>query len=70
MNAYSRVLARRHPTLRVNCVDPGYVKTDMTRNSGLLTPEEGGGRVVAVALLPEGGPTGAFFDDGKEASFV
>ncbi|WVZ86518.1 hypothetical protein U9M48_033280 [Paspalum notatum var. saurae] len=70
MNAYSRVTARRHPALRVNCVDPGYVRTDMTRNSGLLTPEEGGGRVAAVALLPQGGPTGAFFDDGKEASFM
>lgn len=71
MNVYSRVLARRHPALRVNCVDPGYVRTDMTRNSGLLTPEDGAGTVVAVALLPEGGPTGAFFDDdGKETSFV
>lgn len=49
MNAYSRVLARRHPALRVNVVDPGYVRTDMTRNSGLLAPDEGGARVVAVA---------------------
>lgn len=70
MNAYSRILARRHPALRVNCVDPGYVKTDMTRNSGLLTPEEGGSRVVSVVLLPDGGPTGALFNDGKEASFL
>jgi (+)-neomenthol dehydrogenase len=72
MNAYSRVLARRHPALRVNCVDSGYVRTDMTRNSGLLTPEEAGGTVVAVALLLVGGPTGAFFDGGagKEISFV
>lgn len=70
MNAYSRILARRHPALRVNCVDPGYVKTDMTRNSGLLTPEEGGSRVVSVVLLPDGGPTGALFIDGKEASFL
>jgi (+)-neomenthol dehydrogenase len=45
MDAYSRiVLARRHPALRVNCVDPGYVRTDMTRNSGLLAPEEAGAR--------------------------
>ena len=71
MNASSRVMARRHPALRVNCVDPGYVRTDMTRNSGLLAPEEGGATVVAVALLPERGPTGAFFDagGGKETSF-
>ncbi|KAF8702812.1 hypothetical protein HU200_032644 [Digitaria exilis] len=68
MNAYSRLLARRHPALRVNCVDPGYVRTDMTGHSGLQTPEEGGARVVAVALLPAGGPTGAFFDAAGEAS--
>ncbi|CAO2043126.1 unnamed protein product [Urochloa humidicola] len=70
MNAYSRILAREHPELRVNCVHPGYVKTDMTIHSGLLTPEEGGSRVVMVALLPEGGVTGAFFEDFKESSFV
>ncbi|KAL6651103.1 hypothetical protein ACP70R_010028 [Stipagrostis hirtigluma subsp. patula] len=62
MNAYSRILARAHPTLRINCAHPGYVKTDLTLNTGFLTPEEGGSRVVAVALLPEGGPTGAFFE--------
>ncbi|KAK3141972.1 hypothetical protein QOZ80_4BG0340520 [Eleusine coracana subsp. coracana] len=70
MNAYSRILARRHPELRVNCVHPGYVKTDITIHSGLLTPEEGGSRVAAAALLPEGGFTGAFFEDFKESSFV
>ncbi|EEC77693.1 hypothetical protein OsI_16756 [Oryza sativa Indica Group] len=70
MNAYTRILARRHPELRVNCVHPGYVKTDMTINSGFLTPEEGGRNVVTVALLPDGGPTGAYFDEGREASFL
>jgi (+)-neomenthol dehydrogenase len=70
MNAYSRILAKRHPKLRVNCAHPGYVKTDITMSSGVLTPEEGGRNVVKVALLPEGGPTGAFFAEGKEAPFV
>ncbi|CAL5069060.1 unnamed protein product [Urochloa decumbens] len=70
VNAYSRIMAKRHPGLRINCTHPGYVKTDMTRNSGLLTPEEGATHVVKVALLPAGGPTGAFFAMGKEASFV
>jgi (+)-neomenthol dehydrogenase len=70
MNAYSRILAKKHPELRVNCVHPGYVKTDMTIHSGILTPEEGGSRVVAVALLPEGGVTGAFFEDFEESSFI
>jgi (+)-neomenthol dehydrogenase len=70
MNAYSRILARRHPELRVNCTHPGYVKTDITMNSRPLTPEEGAGNVVKVALLPEGGPTGTYFALGQEASFM
>jgi len=72
VNAYSRILARRHPELRVNCAHPGYVRTELTLHSGLLTPEEGAGNVVEVALLPErGAATGAFFEEGRElASFV
>lgn len=70
MNAYSRVLAKRHPELRVNCPHPGYVKTDLTMSSGVLTPEEGARNVVKVALLPEGGPTGVYFDEGEEAPFL
>lgn len=70
LNDYSRVLARRHPALRVNCVHPGFVRTDMTVNFGLVPPEEGAARVVAVALLPAGGPTGAYFQDGKQPPFV
>jgi (+)-neomenthol dehydrogenase len=34
MNAYLRILTRRHPELRVNCAHPGDVKTDITMNSG------------------------------------
>ncbi|KAJ1293055.1 hypothetical protein BS78_01G038900 [Paspalum vaginatum] len=70
LNAYSRVLARRHPSLRVNCVHPGFVRTDMTVNLGLVAPEEGARRVAAVALLPAGGPTGAYFQDRRQAPFV
>nr|XP_034604771.1 (-)-isopiperitenone reductase-like [Setaria viridis] len=69
LNAYSRILARRHPELRINCAHPGYVKTDMTLQSGLLTPEEGASNLVNVVLLPEGGPTGTFFALGQEAPF-
>ncbi|KAF7017340.1 hypothetical protein CFC21_030799 [Triticum aestivum] len=70
MNAYSRILARRHPELRVNCAHPGFVKTDMSMGSGVLTPEEGARNLVKVALLPDGGPTGAYFAMGEEALFV
>ncbi|KAK3141963.1 hypothetical protein QOZ80_4BG0340400 [Eleusine coracana subsp. coracana] len=70
MNSYSRILAKRHPELRVNCVHPGYVKTDMTLYSGVLTPAEGASNVTKVALLPAGGPTGTFFVMGEEEPFV
>ncbi|GJM97014.1 hypothetical protein PR202_ga13904 [Eleusine coracana subsp. coracana] len=41
-------------------------------HSGFLTPEDGGSRVVAVAMLPAGGPTGAFafFMDGQQVPLV
>ena len=70
VNASTRVLARRHPELRVNCAHPGFVKTDMNRLAGLLTPEQGARNVVTVALLPAGGPTGKYFASGQEAPFV
>ncbi|KAK1684336.1 hypothetical protein QYE76_045184 [Lolium multiflorum] len=40
LNAYSRILAKRNPELRVNCAQSGYVRTDMTLNSGFLIAEE------------------------------
>ncbi|WVZ86514.1 hypothetical protein U9M48_033277 [Paspalum notatum var. saurae] len=70
LNAYTRILARRHPELRINCAHPGYAHTDMTIQTGPLTPQEGASNLVKVALLPEGGPTGAYFAMGEEAPFV
>ncbi|CAL5017528.1 unnamed protein product [Urochloa decumbens] len=70
MNAYTRILARRHPGLRVNCVHPGFVKTDMNKLAGLLTPEQGAGNVMKVVMLPAGGPTGKYFAISHEAPFV
>lgn len=70
MNAYSRILAKMHPELRVNCAHPGYVRTDLTRNSGILTPEEGARNITSVVLLPKDGPTGAFFHEGPQGSFI
>ncbi|KAL6893854.1 hypothetical protein ACP4OV_007952 [Aristida adscensionis] len=50
---------------------PGYVSTDMTIYSGMLTPEEGGSRVVAAAPATVAGPTtGAYFAERKVVSFV
>lgn len=70
VSAYTRVLARDNPALRVNCVHPGYVQTEMNRNTGDLTAAEGARVSVAVALADQGGVTGAYFDRTQIASFV
>ncbi|XP_019182294.1 PREDICTED: salutaridine reductase-like isoform X3 [Ipomoea nil] len=69
MNAYARTIAHKYPSLQVNCVNPGYVKTDLTYNSGQITAEEGAQSVVRVALQPEDGPSGVFFDRQEIRSF-
>ncbi|KAM3368656.1 hypothetical protein ACQJBY_016889 [Aegilops geniculata] len=70
LNAYTRILAKKYPTMRINCLTPGYVKSDMSMHMGVLTPEEGASNPVKVALLPDDGPTGAYFDRDGVASFV
>lgn len=70
MNAYTRVLAKKHTSLRLNCVSPGHVNTDGNFHTGDLTVAEGARGPVTVALAPRGGPTGAYFEGTEEASFV
>jgi (+)-neomenthol dehydrogenase len=70
LNAYTRILAKKYPTMRINCLTPGYVKSDMSMHMGVLTPEDGASNPVKVALLPDDGPTGSYFDRDGEASFV
>lgn len=69
LNAYTRVLAKRHPNMYVNCVHPGYVKTDLNWNTGVITTEEGAKGPAMLALLPDGGPSGRYFDQTNMAEF-
>ncbi|KAK6285617.1 hypothetical protein POUND7_011796 [Theobroma cacao] len=69
MNAYTRILARRYPKFSINCVCPGFVKTDLSFNTGKLTVEEGAATPVKLALWPNGGPSGLFFMEGEPASY-
>ena len=61
MNSYTRILAKKYPNMCINCVCPGYVKTDLTKNTGMLTVHQGAASVVRLALLPDGSPSGLFF---------
>jgi (+)-neomenthol dehydrogenase len=70
LNAYTRIFAKKYPTLHINCLTPGYVKTDICMHMGVLTLEEDAHNPMKVALLPNDGPTGAYFDLNGETSFV
>ncbi|MFD9000261.1 SDR family oxidoreductase [Streptomyces sp. NPDC059582] len=65
LNALTRLLAgelRRHGVL-VNAVCPGWTATDM--GGGGRPVPEGAAGVVWAATLPDDGPNGGFFRDGK-----
>jgi NAD(P)-dependent dehydrogenase (short-subunit alcohol dehydrogenase family) len=66
LNAFTRVLAAelRGARILVNAVCPGWVATDMGGGGGRPV-EEGAAGVVWAATLPDSGPTGGFFRDGR-----
>lgn len=47
----------------VNAACPGFVATDLNGHRGVRTPQEGAATPVRLATLPDGGPTGGFFED-------
>ena len=57
--------ALRRDGVLVNCVDPGWVRTDMGGPSATRSVEEGAAGIVWLATLPDDGPTGGFFHDRK-----
>ncbi|XP_065864687.1 (+)-neomenthol dehydrogenase-like isoform X2 [Euphorbia lathyris] len=62
MNAYTRILAKKYPNFLVNCVCPGFCKTDITTNLGILTAAQGAENVVRLALLSKDESTsGCYF---------
>ncbi|KAH1130518.1 hypothetical protein J1N35_001896 [Gossypium stocksii] len=69
LNAYTRILARKYPNMCINCVHPGCVDTDLNWHTGVITTEEGARGPVKCALIPDGGPTGCYFDQTEVAEF-
>ncbi|QHO52394.1 (+)-neomenthol dehydrogenase [Arachis hypogaea] len=68
MNAYTRIVAKKYPTICINSVCPGYVKTDITANTGILTAEEGAASPVKIALLSNAS-SGLFYSQNEVSSF-
>jgi (+)-neomenthol dehydrogenase len=69
MNAYTRIIAKKYPCFCINCVCPGYVKTDITANTGIFTAAEGAANPVRLALLPNGSASGLFYGENGISSF-
>jgi NAD(P)-dependent dehydrogenase (short-subunit alcohol dehydrogenase family) len=66
LNALTVVLADRlyGTGVKVNAADPGTVATRMAPYAA-RRPEQAAEHIVALALLPDDGPTGGFFHEGR-----
>lgn len=66
VNAVTRSAANHFPdSVKVNAVCPGWVKTDMGGDNATRSLEKGARSILWAANLPDDGPTGGFFRDGK-----
>lgn len=54
----------------VNACCPGWVVTDLTKGKGHKTPDQGAQTPVLLAIGEIGGKSGAFWEDGREISWV
>ncbi|GAA2850878.1 dehydrogenase [Actinoplanes cyaneus] len=58
---YAKELADTNILINLAC--PGYCATDLNGFRGHRTAEQGAATAIRLATLPDGGPTGAFFED-------
>lgn len=67
LNAWTRLYAERMRDrgVHVNAVCPGWVRTRMGGAGASRSVREGAEGIVWAAMLPNGGPTGGFFRDGR-----
>ena len=67
LNAITRLLALElnDSNILINAGSPGWTRTDMGGPNAPRSTEEGADTIVWLATLPDGGPTGGFFQDRK-----
>ncbi len=72
LNALTRMAAhacRRWPNVKVNAVDPGWVRTDMGGSSATRSVEQGADTIVWLATLPDDGPSDSLFFDRQQVAW-
>ncbi|MCI5072011.1 SDR family NAD(P)-dependent oxidoreductase [bacterium] len=71
LNAITSILAQdfKSYSINVNCISPGWVRTDMGSPYADRSVEEAIPGILWAAQLPKGGPTGHFFADGKKIAW-
>jgi NAD(P)-dependent dehydrogenase (short-subunit alcohol dehydrogenase family) len=71
LNAFTKLLSQelKNTKIKVNSVCPGWVKTDMGGANATRELGEGVQSIIWAALLPEDGPTGGYFRDGKSLAW-
>ena len=71
LNALTRLLAAELAPrrIKVDAVCPGWVRTRMGGQSATRGIVEGAQSILWAATLPEDGPTGGFFRDGRKIAW-
>jgi NAD(P)-dependent dehydrogenase (short-subunit alcohol dehydrogenase family) len=67
LNALTQMIADsiQAGDILVNSAHPGWVRTEMGGASAPRSVEQGADTIVWLATLPEGGPSGGFFEERK-----
>lgn len=62
VNTVTVQYAKAFPNMRINAVEPGFTRTDLNRNTGFQSVEQGAEIIVRMAQVGPDGPTGGYFD--------
>jgi NAD(P)-dependent dehydrogenase (short-subunit alcohol dehydrogenase family) len=71
LNALTRIMAAElsGTNIKINSMTPGWVRTAMGGAGAPRSVEQGAATAVWLAMLPDSGPSGGYFREGKTAEW-